>query len=231
MNTKQTLIAMAIAIGLTGCATHGDPNDPLEPLNRGVHSFNEAVDKAVLKPVAQGYDTVLPGFAKTGIRNFFSNLNDVTVLANDIVQLKLEQGSSDALRLIFNSTFGFLGLLDIASEMGLRKHDEDFGQTLGYWGVGTGPYLVLPFLGPSDFRDTVGYVVDAEYTDLVRLHDDIPTRNQAFALRVVSRRADLLEAKEAVDAAALDGYEFMRDFYLERRRSQVYDGKPPEEKY
>lgn len=231
MRFKLTLIASSVAIGLAGCATNGDPNDPLEPMNRGIHSFNETVDKAVIKPVAQGYDTVMPGFAKTGVRNFFSNLNDVTVLANDILQLKLEQSASDFLRLAFNSTFGLFGLLDISSEMGLRKHDEDFGQTLGRWGVGTGPYLVLPFLGPNDFRDTVGYVVDTEYTDLVRLHEDVPTRNPTLALRVVSRRADLLEAKEAVDKAALDGYEFMRDFYLERRKSLVYDGKPPEEKY
>jgi phospholipid-binding lipoprotein MlaA len=231
MNFKQTLLATILAAGLAGCAINGDPSDPLEPLNRGIHSFNESVDKAVIKPVAQGYDTVVPGFAKTGVRNFFSNLNDVTVLANDILQLKLEHSASDFLRLSINSTFGFFGLLDIATEMGLRKRNEDFGQTLGYWGVGTGPYLVLPFLGPSTFRDTLGYVVDTEYTDLVRLHEHVPTRNPTLALRVVSRRADLLEAKEAVDQAALDGYEFMRDFYLERRKSLIHDGKPPEEKF
>lgn len=229
MKKQPTLLAAALALCLHGCATQGDPNDPLEPMNRGIHRFNEAVDKAVIKPVAQGYDAVMPGFAKTGVRNFFSNLNDVTVLANDILQLKLEQSASDFLRLAFNSSFGLLGLLDVASEMGLRKHEEDFGQTLGRWGVGTGPYLVLPFLGPSTFRDTVGYVVDSEYTDLVRRHDDVPSRNPTLALRVVSRRADLLVAKEAVDKAALDEYEFMRDFYLERRRSLIYDGKPPKE--
>lgn len=231
MNLKQTFITTAIAIGLAGCANNGGLNDPLEPMNRGIHSFNEAVDKAVIKPVAQGYDDVLPGFAKTGVRNFFSNLNDVTVLANNVLQFKLEQSASDFLRLAFNSTFGMFGLLDIASEMGLRKHDEDFGQTLGRWGVDTGPYLVLPFLGPSDFRDTVGYLVDTEYTDLVMRHDDVATRNPTLALRVISRRADVLEAKEAVDRAALDSYEFMRDIYLERRKSLVYDGNPPEEKF
>lgn len=231
MNPKLTFLAAAFTLGLAGCATQGDPNDPLEPMNRGIHNFNEAVDKAVIKPVAQGYDAVTPGPVKTGVRNFFSNLNDVTVLANDILQLKLAQGSSDFLRIAFNSSFGLLGLLDVASEMGLRKHAEDFGQTLGRWGVGSGPYLVLPFLGPSNFRDTVGYVVDTEYTDLVRLHDDVSTRNPTLALRVVSRRADLLEAKEAVDQAALDGYEFTRDFYLERRRSLVHDGKPPVETF
>lgn len=230
MHLKQTLTALTIALGMTGCASNGDPRDPLEPLNRGIHSFNETVDKAVIKPVAQGYDAVLPGFAKTGVRNFFSNLNDVTVLANNLLQFKLEQSTSDLLRVTFNSSFGLFGLLDVASEMGLRKHEEDFGQTLGRWGVGTGPYLVLPFLGPSNFRDTAGIVVDSEYTDLVRNHDDVSTRNPAMALRVISRRADLLEAKEAVDTAALDPYEFTRDLYLERRRGLVYDGKPPAEK-
>lgn len=215
------------ALSLAGCAANGDPRDPFEPMNRGIHSFNEGLDRNVLKPVAQGYDAVVPDPAKAGVRNFFSNLGDVTVLANDILQLKLEQSSSDFLRLAFNSTFGFLGLLDVASEMGLRKHEEDFGQTLGYWGVGSGPYLVLPFFGPSDIRDTVGLAVDSEYTDPVRNYNEIATRNQAAVLRVVSRRADLLDAKEAVDKAALDGYEFTRDFYLERRKGLVHDGKPP----
>lgn len=231
MNIKQTLTITTLALGLGGCAANGDPRDPLEPLNRGIHSFNEGLDRAVIKPVAEGYDAVMPGPVKTGVRNFFANLGDVTVLANDILQLKLEQSASDFLRVTFNSTFGLFGLLDIASEMGLRKHEEDFGQTLGRWGVGTGPYLVLPFFGPSNIRDTVGITVDTRHTDLVRNHDDVSTRNPTLLLRVVGRRADLLEAKEAIDAAALDDYEFKRDFYLERRRGLVYDGNPPQEKF
>ncbi len=229
MISRQTLIATAMLGALTGCASNGDPNDPLEPMNRGIHSFNEAMDRAVIKPVAEGYEKVLPSPAKTGIRNFFSNLGDITIVANDVLQLKLEQGTSDLLRLAINSTIGFFGLLDVSSEMGLRKHEEDFGQTLGRWGVGTGPYLVLPFLGPSDFRDTAGYVVDTQYTDVVRKYHDVSTRNPTLALRLISRRAELLNAKATVDTAALDNYEFQRDFYLERRRSLVYDGKPPEE--
>lgn len=217
------------ALALTGCAVNGDPRDPLEPMNRAVHGFNEGFDRTVLKPVAQGYDAIMPRPAKTGVRNFFSNLGDVTILANDVLQLKLEQGTQDFMRLAFNSTIGFLGLLDVASEMGLQKHNEDFGQTLGRWGIGSGPYLVLPFLGPNDVRDTVGFFVDTEYTDLVRNHDEVATRNPTLALRVISQRAELLDAKRAVDAAALDEYEFTRDFYLERRKGLVYDGKPPRE--
>lgn len=221
------LLSLLLAPSLAGCASNGDPRDPLEPMNRAIHDFNEGLDRAVMKPVATSYQKVMPGFAQTGVRNFFSNLGDVTVLANNMLQLKLENSVSDVLRISFNSTFGFLGLLDIASEMGLNKQNEDFGQTLGYWGVGNGAYLVLPFFGPSSFRDGAGLVVDMTYTDLLRHVDDIPTRNQTSVLRLVSRRADLLEAKNAIDAAALDPYEFTRDLYLERRRAQIYDGRPP----
>ncbi len=225
----HSLLPILVAFSLGGCAANGDPRDPLEPVNRAVHNFNEGFDQVLLKPVAQVYDTLLPDFAKTSVGNFFSNLGDVTVLANDILQFKLEQGSRDFMRLAVNSTFGILGLLDVASEMGLQKHNEDFGQTLGYWGIGSGPYLVLPFIGPSNIRDTAGFLVDTEYTDLARNHDDVATRNPVLALRVVSRRADLLDAKRAVESAALDEYEFTRDFYLERRKSLVHDGKPPKE--
>ncbi|MEW5789510.1 MAG: VacJ family lipoprotein [Pseudomonadota bacterium] len=225
----HSLLPILVALSLGGCAANGDPRDPLEPVNRAVHNFNEGFDQVLFKPVAQVYDTLLPDFAKTSVGNFFSNLGDVTVLANDILQFKLEQGSRDFMRLAVNSTFGILGLLDVASEMGLQKHNEDFGQTLGYWGIGSGPYLVLPFIGPSNIRDTAGFLVDTEYTDLARNHDDVATRNPVLALRVVSRRADLLDAKRAVESAALDEYEFTRDFYLERRKSLVHDGKPPKE--
>ncbi len=216
-----------LALTLVGCAVNGDPRDPLEAINRPIHSFNEGFDRYVMKPVARGYEWLLPNFAQSGVRNFFANLDDLTVLANNILQLKPEQSTRDFLRLAFNSTFGLFGLLDVASEMGLKKNNEDFGQTLGYWGVGAGPYLVLPFLGPGSVRDTAGMVVDAAYTDLVYKHDDLSTRDPAMALRVVSRRADLLDAKRALDVAALDGYEFTRDLYLERRRSLVHDGNPP----
>ncbi|NWG86100.1 MAG: VacJ family lipoprotein [Hydrogenophilaceae bacterium] len=227
LNHKTTLAACAALTLLAGCASNGDPRDPLEPMNRAIHSFNETVDKAAIKPIAQGYKAVMPGFGRTGVRNFFSNLDDVSVVANDLLQLKIELAARDFMRLSINTTFGLAGVLDIASEAGLRKHNEDFGQTLGHWGMGTGPYLVLPILGPSDFRDTAGLIVDSAYLDPVYDLEDDEARGGVQFLRLISRRAELLEAKEALDTAAVDGYEYTRDFYLERRRALVYDGKPP----
>jgi phospholipid-binding lipoprotein MlaA len=221
------LLPLIATLTLTGCAVNGDPRDPIEPVNRAIHSFNEGFDRTILKPVAKGYQAVTPEFAQTSIRNFFANLDDVTVLANDILQLKLEQTTHDFLRLTFNSTFGMLGLFDVAADMGLQKHNEDFGQTLGRWGAGSGPYLVMPFLGPSDLRDMLGFFVDGMYSDLLWNLDDNSTRNLILSLRLVARRADLLEATQVVDEAALDNYEFTRDFYLERRRGLIYDGNPP----
>jgi phospholipid-binding lipoprotein MlaA len=221
------LLPLIATLTLTGCAVNGDPRDPVEPVNRAIHSFNEGFDRTILKPVAKGYQAVTPEFAQTSIRNFFANLDDVTVLANDILQLKLEQTTHDFLRLTFNSTFGMLGLFDVAADMGLQKHNEDFGQTLGRWGAGSGPYLVMPFLGPSDLRDMLGFFVDGMYSDLLWNLDDNSTRNLILSLRLVARRADLLEATQVVDEAALDNYEFTRDFYLERRRGLIYDGNPP----
>lgn len=225
----RILPALSALFFLAGCASDGDPRDPLEPMNRAIHSFNETVDKTALKPLAEGYKAVTPGPVQTGVRNVYSNLNDVTVLAHDVLQFKPEAAARDFLRIGINTYMGLLGMLDIASEMGLRKNDEDFGQTLGRWGVGAGPYLVLPFFGPSSLRDGIGLVTDKVYVNPLSKIDHVPTRNQSQFLRVVSQRADLLEAKKALDAAALDPYEFQRDLYLEHRRAQVYDGKPPAE--
>lgn len=223
---RLLLFLSAMAFRGTALAQE-DPVDPLEPLNRVVYAFNETVDRVALRPIAQVYRTVTPTFVQMGVRNFFSNLGDVSVVVNDLLQLKIEQAANDFMRVAFNSTFGLLGVLDVASEMGLKKHTEDFGQTLGRWGVGTGPYLVLPFFGPSNFRDAIGMLVDMNYTDPVWYTDDIGVRNRAVILRLISRRSDFLGAKAAVDMAALDGYEYTRDFYLERRRVLVYDGRPP----
>lgn len=223
----KTVLFLLVSLALTGCAVNGDPRDPIEPVNRAVHRFNEGFDRAVLKPVAEGYRAVTPSLAQSGLRNFFSNLDDVTVVANDFLQFKLKQGAHDFMRLAFNSSFGLFGLLDISSEMGLQKHNEDFGQTLGHWGVGSGPYLVLPFIGPGNLRDSTAFAIDTRHTDLARNLEDVATRNPVLGLRLVTQRADLLDAKQVADEAALDNYEFTRDFYLERRRGLVYDGKPP----
>jgi len=214
--------------GLTSGCAHQNARDPLEPLNRGIYAFNDAIDTAVMKPVATGYRAVLPQFVRTGVSNFFSNLDDVTVIVNGILQLKIPQALSDAGRLLINSTIGVLGLVDVATHLGLEKHNEDFGQTLGYWGVGNGPYLVLPFFGPSSFRDGVGRWVDMK-TDPVRWEDHVRTRNQFLVLRAINTRANLLDSEKVLDAAAIDRYAFLRDAYLQRRRSLVFDGNPPPE--
>lgn len=213
------------ALILSGCATQ-NRRDPLEPLNRGIYRFNDAFDKALAKPVAQAYETVVPDPLQMMARSFFSNLDDVVVTFNDLLQFKFGQALADGGRVLVNSTFGLGGIADVASAIGLEKHDEDFGQTLGHWGIDSGPYLVLPFFGPSSVRDGIGRVVDTNL-DLVLYIDHVPTRNQTLALRFESRRADLLDAEKVVDEAAIDRYSFLRDAYLQRRRSLVHDGEPP----
>ena len=234
MSTTQSLqhrliaaILMLLLVNLSGCATN-NPRDPLEPFNRGVYAFNDGLDTVVLKPVAQGYRAVLPQFVRTGIGNFFSNLDDITVFVNSVLQFKIPQAASDLGRFLINSTFGLLGILDVATEFGLEKHNEDFGQTLGYWGIGSGPYLVMPFFGPSSFRDALGRWADS-YTDVVWQQDHIRTRNQFYGLRVVDNRSRLLETEKVLQVAAIDEYAFVRDAYLQRRRNLVYDGNPPPE--
>lgn len=221
--------AVLLSFSLLGCATNGDRRDPLEPINRGIYKFNDAVDKAVIKPVATGYKEVVPGPVRTAVGNFFSNLDDVLVLLNDLLQFKLEQAASDFSRLVWNTTLGIAGLIDVGSKMDLPKRNEDFGQTLGYWGVGNGPYLVLPFLGPSTLRDTVGLVVDSHFDPLWQ-HDPISERNTAYGLHTIDTRARLLDAEKVLEEAAIDRYIFLRDAYLQRRRGLVYDGNPPREK-
>ncbi len=214
---------------LGGCATTHDPRDPLEPINRGVYQFNEGVDTMFLKPAAEVYQAVIPPVARTGVSNVFANVNDVVVALNNLLQGKISEALSDVGRVLINTTAGLFGIFDVATPSGLEKHDEDFGQTLGYWGVGDGPYLVLPILGPRTTRDTGGLVVDF-LTDPVSYIDPSRDRNQVMGLRLVSRRAELLGASQLLSVAALDEYEFVRDAYLQRRRNLIYDGNPPREK-
>lgn len=215
---------------LSGCATGGNPRDPIEGFNRSVFAFNEGVDKAVLKPVAKGYDKVMPTTAKTGVSNFFGNIADVFIGVNNVLQGKMSDGASDLGRVVVNSTVGVLGLVDVASDIGLEKHEEDFGQTFGRWGAGPGAYVVVPFFGPRDVRDTAGLVFDL-YADPVGHLDNVAARNTLGATRVISDRAALLPAEKVIEEAALDKYSYLRDAYLQRRLNLIYDGAPPHEDF
>ena len=216
--------------GLGGCATVGaNPDDPLESYNRAMFNFNDGVDKAIIKPVASGYKKVMPEVARTGVTNFFANLGDIWIGVNNILQGKVGAGVSDFGRFAINTTAGILGLFDVASNAGLEKHNEDFGQTLGRWGVGSGAYVVLPILGPSDVRDGISLFAVDWRGDPLWYVGNIPTRNELYGVRVVDVRANLLDAGELAEEAALDHYSYVRGAYLQRRRSLIYDGDPPRE--
>ena len=211
---------------LSGCASvqQPHPDDPWEGFNRGVYAFNDTVDKAVLKPISKGYKAVTPELVDRGVTNFFGNIEDVTIALNNFLQLKIGDGLSDVMRVVVNSTFGMLGVLDVASEAGIEKHEEDFGQTLGYWGVDTGPYLVLPIFGPSNVRDGVGLVVDWNLDPIDSVDPD-SDRWTLIALRAIDDRADLLSASKVLDQVAEDAYATLRDGYLQRRHFLVMDGE------
>lgn len=218
------------ALLLAGCAsTQGprDDSDPLESYNRAMFDFNDSVDKAVFKPVAKAYRRVLPEPVIASVGNFFSNLNDVVVLVNDLLQLKLHQAATDSSRIVFNTTFGLLGLFDVASSMELPKHNEDFGQTLGYWGFGEGYYLVLPFLGPSTARDTVGLVGNFYTNPIDWATDSEAVKWSLWGLDLINRRSRLLRIERVLAEDQIDPYSFQRGAYLQQRRNLVYDGDPP----
>lgn len=224
INTMGLIGSIFLAAMLTGCATQAN-KDPLEGLNRGIYKFNDTADKAVIKPIAGAYKAVLPSPIRTGVNNFFDNLGTVVTAINDLLQFKFSKAMDDAGRFVINSTVGILGVVDVASMDNVPKHNEDFGQTLGYWGVGNGAYLVLPFFGPSSLRDTTGLVVDTVAFDPISYIDDPRTRNQMRLVKFVDKRAQYLPASDLLDEAALDPYAFMRDAYLQRRESQVRDGE------
>ncbi len=203
--------------------------DPWEPFNRKVFAFNEGLDRAVLKPVATTYQRHTPNVVQAGVGNFVSNLRDVWSAVNLFLQFKPRAGLEMSARVLLNSTLGIYGLIDLATPAGLDRQTEDLGQTLGRWGVGSGPYLVLPVLGPSTLRDTTAYLVGDRRGDVLGELNPVSHRNAAIGLRVVDQRARLLSAGNTVDAIALDRYGFVRDAYLQRRRYQVYDGNPPQD--
>lgn len=219
------MMSMAILGAVSGCATgpERNPADPLEPLNRATFRFNDAVDRAIAAPVARGYNRVVPQPVRRGVDNFFSNLGDVVVMVNDLAQGRFADGISDLMRVAVNTTFGIVGVFDIATPAGLEKHDQDFGLTLGHWGFPTGPYLVLPLFGPSTFRDTAGFVAD-QYAQPMN-YQRPAVRNSLWGLNFVSTRARYLGATELLEAAALDKYLFTRDAYLGRRQYQLTGGQ------
>ncbi|MDB5895281.1 MAG: transporter [Rhodoferax sp.] len=230
--TRFTWLGCAVALAalLSGCATgpNTNPRDPLEPFNRGVYKFNDAVDTAVLKPVATAYVNVTPALVRTGVTNFFSNLSEPWSFVNNVLQGKGQAAGDNFGRFVLNTVFGVFGLADPASDAGIERHREDFGQTLGRWGVPPGPYLVLPLLGSSTVRDTAALPVDVQ-GNLLQQVDDTGARLGIYALRAVNARASLLRAGSVLDQAALDKYSFSRDVYLQVRRSEVYDGNEPDD--
>jgi phospholipid-binding lipoprotein MlaA len=220
------VVAAGLLSGLGGCASgpNANPRDPFEPFNRHVMQFNEGLDAVALKPAATVYKTVLPPLVRTGVNNFFSNLGDAWSFVNSVLQLKFHNAGENILRFNFNTFFGFGGILDIASELNIERHKEDFGQTLGRWGVPAGPYLVLPFFGPSTVRDALALPLDSKGNPLHYV-DPWETRYSLYVLGAVDTRSNLLRASSVLDEAALDKYSFTRDAHLQRRRAAIFENK------
>ena len=218
---------LACACFLAGCAIGPNPRDPYEGFNRKVFAFNEGLDKAVLKPVAKAYDKIMPDLAQVGVTNFFNNLGMVVTTFNDAVQLKGEKVPVDVARFLTNLTFGIFGLIDVATELKIEYRHEDFGQSLGYWGVGSGPYVVLPILGPSTVRDGLGLAVDFVVSPYYYWEDHTRVRWEVLAVSIVNTRANLLPAERVLDESGVERYTFLRDVYLQRREYLINDGNPP----
>lgn len=230
MKKIKLILLLTIVTLMSGCATTN--KDPLEGMNRGIYKFNDVADRYAIKPVAKAYKAVAPSPIRTGINNFFSNLGMLTTVLNDLLQFKFQHAFTDAGRFVINTTFGLAGFIDVASMDKIEKRSEDFGQTLGHWGVGSGAYLVLPFLGPSTVRDAGGLAFDTVTTDpITYTHNigEIRLHNQLRAMQLLNQRTQLLDATDIVDNASIDPYAFMRDAYLQRRASLVQDGIVPKD--
>jgi len=214
-------IALSATLATAAMAKEEHPADPWEGFNRTMFSFNEGLDRAIIKPVTQGYRYVMPDFAEKGVHNFFENIGDVKTFFNNVLQGKPKEASEDLGRVLVNTTIGIGGLFDVASALGIPKHDEDFGQTLGAWGVDSGPYLVLPLFGPSSVRDGIGRIPDAMVDPLQEIGDE-DTQLGLQVLRVIDTRAEILKAEGVISG---DRYTFIRDAYLQRREFEVNDGQ------
>ena len=230
----KRIVLLGLVGAMVGCASipagvEPSPHDPWEPFNRSVFEFNEGLDAYLLKPVVAGYRFVLPEFVRDGIYNFFSNYSDIYTALQNLLQGKPDYAFSDLMRVVVNTTFGLGGLIDMATPGGLPKHKEDWGQTFGVWGIPSGPYVVLPFFGPSSVRDTFGTAADLESDYLFRLLPDVALRNSLTGLRVVNARNTYYEAGDLLDGAAIDKYSFVRDSYIQRRAYQINEGRDDEE--
>ncbi|MBF8268943.1 MAG: hypothetical protein HW386_652 [Gammaproteobacteria bacterium] len=222
----KVTVFLCLALHLVACAnlgSKGDPRDPFEGLNRGVYSFNEKFDQAVMSRLISFYQAITPDFLDRGITNFFSNIDDIVVVINDFLQFKIGQAFSDITRFVFNSTLGIGGLFDVSTTIGYPKHNEDFGQTLGKWGFGSGPYLVVPVLGPSTFRDAGGYAVANAFIPPLTYIDSISVQLGVTSLDYVDFKADMLTAEQLLAEAALDKYEFTKNAYFELRENLIHD--------
>jgi phospholipid-binding lipoprotein MlaA len=224
LTLARATAVLSVILSLTGCATSANPKDPLENFNRAVFNFNDNVDQAVLKPTATAYKSVVPSIIQTAIGNFFGNIGDVWTAVNNLLQGNIEDGFTDVMRVAVNSTLGIGGLIDLGSEYGMAKHKQDFGATLGTWGIQSGPYVVLPFLGSTTVRDAAALPLDFK-GDLWELKYPVRWRNTGSAIRVVDQRAAVLNASNLIEDAALDRYEFIRDGYLQRRANKINRGR------
>ena len=224
---RVSLFALAAAVLITGCAATPSKVDPLEPMNRALFRVHDVADKVVMKPVVQVYAAVVPSFARTAVSNFFNNIDDLFSGINGLLQGKPQKAGDDFGRVMVNTLFS-LGFIDIASEAGIERGNEDFGQTFAVWGVHSGPYLFVPFFGPSTFRDATG-TADRVYLGPTGYIEDVPVRNSVLGLSAVDTRYQAGDALDIVENAALDRYTFIRNAYFQRRRYLIYDGKVPPE--
>ena len=224
----RVAILLGLAFVTSGCATANktDPRDPWESWNRGVQGFNDKLDDYFMKPISKGYQWVTPSFVDRGVTNFFSNVDDINVVINDMLQAKFLQSGSDVGRLLLNTTVGVGGFVDVASMVDLPKHNEDWDQTFGSWGIPSGPYLVMPFIGPSTPRGVIGAAGDSA-SNPINWVNPAAIPYGAGALRTIDMRADMLSATKIADEASVDRYEFIRNAYFQQRNYQIFDGNPP----
>jgi len=228
MNTMPRLIAATALALLAGCAATPSKVDPLEPMNRALYKVHDVLDTNIVKPVAEGYATVVPQFMRTGFANVFNNIDDLFSAVNGLLQGKPEKAGNDLGRVLINTFFGMGGLIDIASDAGIERGNEDFGQTFAVWGIPQGPYLFIPLFGPTTVRDGAGVIVRIAVGPVGYIND-VALRNSIYGVGYVDLRSQVLESGSIVDTAALDRYIFIRNAYLQRRRYLIYDGKPPPE--